>query len=124
MREWVGERKRERGRLLKREREREREREGEREEWERQRERERDEWERQKDEESMRIGKKRESPWKTDAPKLYACNECEHSVYAIICRPRVLKQKLFDFRKGLHSVHWRWKYSLIWVKRTLINNLT
>ena len=28
----------------------------------------------------MRIGKERKSPWKTDVPKLYAYNECEHSV--------------------------------------------
>ena len=55
--EWV----RERGRLLKRERERER-------------------GVREKDEESMRIGKERKSSLKTDVPKLYAYNECEHSV--------------------------------------------
>ena len=36
--------------------------------------------EREKDEESMRIGKERESPGKTDVPKLYAYNECEHTV--------------------------------------------
>ena len=34
--------------------------------------------EREKDEESMKIGK--ESARKTDVPKLYAYNECEHSV--------------------------------------------
>ena len=28
----------------------------------------------------MRIGKERKSPGKTDVPKLYAYNECEHSV--------------------------------------------
>ena len=61
--EWV----RERGRLLKRERERERQRE-------------RGVREREKDEESMRIGKERKSPGKTYVPKLYAYNECEHSV--------------------------------------------
>ena len=44
-------------------------------EWKRERERER-----KKDEESMRIGKERKSPWKIDVPKLYAYNECEHSV--------------------------------------------
>ena len=54
---------RDRGRLLKRERERERER--------------------KKNEESMRIGKERKSPGKTDMPKLYAYNECEHSVIHI-----------------------------------------
>ena len=61
---WV----RERGRLKKRERKREREKEkgGVR--------------EREKDVESMRIGKERKSPGKTDVPKLYAHNECEHSV--------------------------------------------
>ena len=48
--EWV----RERGRLLKRERE--------------------------KDEKSMRMGKERRSPGKTDVPKLYTYNECELSV--------------------------------------------
>ena len=36
--------------------------------------------ERDRDEESMRIEKERKSPGKTDVPKLYACNECEHSV--------------------------------------------
>ena len=36
--------------------------------------------EREKDEESIRIGKERKSPGKTDVPKLYAYNECEHSV--------------------------------------------
>ena len=55
---------RERGRLLKRERERER----------------RGVRDREKDEESMRIGKERKSPGKTDVPKLYDYNECEHSV--------------------------------------------
>ena len=35
---------------------------------------------REKYEESMRIGKERKSPEKTDVPKLYAYNECEHSV--------------------------------------------
>ena len=55
--EWVGERKRE---TVK--------------------ERKRGVREREKDEESMRIGKERKSPWKTDVPKLYAYNECEHSV--------------------------------------------
>ena len=55
-------------------------------EWERERERERrrgrGEWEREreKDKDSMRIGKEGKSPWKTDVPKLYAYNECEHSV--------------------------------------------
>ena len=34
--------------------------------------------EREKDEESMRIGKERRSLGKTDVPKLYAYNECEH----------------------------------------------
>ena len=29
---------------------------------------------------SMRIGKERKSPCKTDVPKMYAYNECEHSV--------------------------------------------
>ena len=74
----------------------EREKEREKGEWEREwwgeyeREREMGEWvgerkretvkEREKDEESMRIGKERKSPWKTDVPKLYAYNECEHSV--------------------------------------------
>ena len=57
MGEWVGERKRE---TVK---EREIEIEIER--------------EREKDEESMRIGKERKSPWKTDVPKLYTYNECE-----------------------------------------------
>ena len=60
--EWV----RERGRLLK---ERESEREGVR--------------MREKDEKSMRIGKERKSPGKTDVPKLYAYNECVHSVQYI-----------------------------------------
>ena len=36
--------------------------------------------ERERDEESVRIGKERKSPIKTDMPKLYAFNECEHSV--------------------------------------------
>ena len=36
--------------------------------------------EREKDEESMRIGKERKSPLKTDVPKLYAYNECENSM--------------------------------------------
>ena len=36
--------------------------------------------ERENDEESMRIGKERKSPWKTDVPKLYAYNECKQSV--------------------------------------------
>ena len=61
------------------EREKEREKgelEREREEWEKERERE-------KDEERMRIGKERKNPWKTDVPKLYAYNECEHSVQYI-----------------------------------------
>ena len=35
--------------------------------------------EREKDEE-RRIGKERKSPGKTDVPKLYAYNDCEHSV--------------------------------------------
>ena len=48
---------------------------------ERERKRERGVREREKDEESMRIGKERKSPWKTDVPKLYAYNECEHSVH-------------------------------------------
>ena len=39
--------------------------------------------EREKDEESMRIGKERKSSGKTDVPKLYAYNECEHSVACI-----------------------------------------
>ena len=47
---------------------------------EREREREGGVREREKDKESMRIGKERKSPWKTDVPKLYAYNECEHSV--------------------------------------------
>ena len=58
---------RERGRLLKRERERKREKGG-------------GVGEREKDEESMRLGKERKSPGKTDVPKLYAYIECEHSV--------------------------------------------
>ena len=62
---------RERGRLLERERERDRERE-----------REGSEREREKDEESMRMGKERKSPGKTDVPKLYTYNECELSVCA------------------------------------------
>ena len=33
--------------------------------------------EREKDEESMRMGKDRKSPGKTDVPKLYTYNECE-----------------------------------------------
>ena len=61
---------RERGRTLKRERVRERS----------EREREREECEGEKDEESMSIGEERKSPSKTDVPKLYAYNECEHSV--------------------------------------------
>ena len=40
--------------------------------------------EREKDEMSMRIGRERESPGKTDVPKLYAYNECEHSVYPLL----------------------------------------
>ena len=36
--------------------------------------------EREKDEESMRIGKERKSPGKTDVPKFYTYNECELSV--------------------------------------------
>ena len=49
--------------------------------WKAQKERERErEKEIEKDEESMRIGKERKSPRKTDVPKLYAFNECEHSV--------------------------------------------
>ena len=36
--------------------------------------------EREKDKESIGIGKERKSPGKTDVPKLYAYNECEHSV--------------------------------------------
>ena len=47
---------------------------------ERERERER---EREKDEESMRIGKERKIPGKTDVPKLYAYNECEHAVNCV-----------------------------------------
>ena len=58
--------------MRKRETVKEREREREKE-----RERER---EREKDEESMRIGRERKSPGKTDVPKLYAYNECEHSM--------------------------------------------
>ena len=37
----------------------------------------------EKDEESMRIGNERKSPLKTDVPKLYAYNECEHSVIRV-----------------------------------------
>ena len=40
--------------------------------------------EREKDVESMRIGKERKSPGKTDVPKLYAYDECEHSVKGAI----------------------------------------
>ena len=40
--------------------------------------------EREKGEESMRIGKGRKSPSKTDVPKLYAYNECEHPVSVIV----------------------------------------
>ena len=40
--------------------------------------------EREKDEESMRIGKERKSPGKTNMPKLYAYNECEHSVHTLL----------------------------------------
>ena len=40
--------------------------------------------EREKEEESMRIGKERKSPGKTDVPKLYAYNEYEHSVKSSI----------------------------------------
>ena len=47
---------------------------------ERKREREGGVREREKDEESMRIRKERKSPGKTDVLKLYAYNECEHSV--------------------------------------------
>ena len=36
--------------------------------------------ERERDEESMRIGKEKKSPGKTDVPILYAYNECELSV--------------------------------------------
>ena len=36
--------------------------------------------EREKDEESMRMGKERKSPGKTDVPKLYTYKECELSV--------------------------------------------
>ena len=36
--------------------------------------------EREKDKESIRTGKERKSPGKTNVPKLYAYNECEHSV--------------------------------------------
>ena len=36
--------------------------------------------ERERDKESMRMGKERKRPGKTDVPKLYAYNECEHSV--------------------------------------------
>ena len=61
-----------RGRLLKRERERE------------------------KDDESMRIGKERKSPSKTDVPKLYAYNECEHSVLTFIAASSPL------FSSGFH----------------------
>ena len=63
---WGSERVRERGRLLKRERERER-----------------GVSERKKDEESMRMGKERKSPGKTDVPKLYTYNECELSVFSV-----------------------------------------
>ena len=50
------------------------------------REREREKWsEREKDEESMRIGKERKIPRKTDVPKLYAYSECEHSVVTRFC---------------------------------------
>ena len=53
----------------------------ERGEWERESERrERGVREREKDEESMRAGKERKSPGKTDVPKLYSYNECEHTV--------------------------------------------
>ena len=61
--EWV----REIGRLLKRAREREKVGEG-------------GVREREKDEESKRIGRERKSPGTTDVPKLYAYNQCEHSV--------------------------------------------
>ena len=47
---------------------------------ERERERKGGVREREKDEESMRIGKERKSPGKTDVSKLYAYNECEHYV--------------------------------------------
>ena len=36
--------------------------------------------EKEKNEESMRMGKGRKSPGKTDVPKLYTYNECELSV--------------------------------------------
>ena len=58
----------------------ERKKRGERSGRERERERERSEREREKDEESIRIGKERKSPRKTDVPKLYTYNDCEHSV--------------------------------------------
>ena len=51
---------------------------------ERERKREREREVSEKDEESMRIGKKRKSPCKTDVPKLYAYNECEHSVKVVL----------------------------------------
>ena len=40
--------------------------------------------EREKDKESIRIGKERKSPCKTDVPTLYAYNECEHSVLLLL----------------------------------------
>ena len=64
----------ERMRVTVKERERERERE---------KERERGVRERERDEEIMRIGKERKSPLKTDVPKMYAYNECEHSVHSM-----------------------------------------
>ena len=73
----MGERKRE----TVKERERERE-EGSERERERERKRERGGVrEREKDEESMRMGKERKSPGKTDVPKLYTYNKCELSVF-------------------------------------------
>ena len=47
---------------------------------EREKEREGSERERETYEESMRTGKGRKNPRKTDVPKLYAYNECKHSV--------------------------------------------
>ena len=46
----------------------------------------------------MRIGKERKSPGKTDVPKLYAYNECEHSVHHICA---VVGPYLLD----LHLIH-------------------
>ena len=59
-------------------------------------EREREEGVREREEESMRERERwgsewvrereqRKSPWKTDVPKLYDYNECEHSVRSPAC---------------------------------------